>query len=254
MPRKRLLSPPLYSPPFRSCPRLFPRPGPAATLTIHADQPVSRRQPHPLRPHDRGDQLLLRRRPLRGDGPQPHLPQHWDGIQHWYLVEEGNAQAPSRPTRPPAPATPSNPACASTSSRPTRTTRPACSTTATGACPASQHHLQGSFYAKADSPTSAQSPSASSTTRPASPSPPRQSPPSAPTGSSTSSPSRPAQSSPPPPITSAHRRSPRHPLAQPRLALPAHLSRPRQRQPHRPDGEAGRHASGLPALPRRQLS
>ena len=42
-------------------------------------------------------------------------------------------------------------------------------------------------------------------------------------------------------------------LAQSRLALSAHLSRPRQRQPHRPDGKARCHASHLPALSRRQL-
>ncbi len=43
-------------------------------------------------------------------------------------------------------------------------------------------------------------------------------------------------------------------LAEPGLALPAHLPRPRERQSHRPDGEAGGDASGVPALPRRQLS
>ena len=36
-------------------------------------------------------------------------------------------------------------------------------------------------------------------------------------------------------------------------ALPADLSRPAKRQPHRHHGEAGRHASRVPALPRRQL-
>ena len=38
-------------------------------------------------------------------------------------------------------------------------------------------------------------------------------------------------------------------VVQPRLALPAHLQQPAQRQPHRPDAETGRHAPGLLRLP-----
>ena len=37
------------------------------------------------------------------------------------------------------------------------------------------------------------------------------------------------------------------------FAVPAHLPRPGQREPHRHHGEAGRHASRVPALPRRKL-
>ena len=52
-----------------------------------------RRQPYPLWPHDRGDQLLLRRRPVCRDGAQPHLPQRLERYPYWYLYEDGNAAA-----------------------------------------------------------------------------------------------------------------------------------------------------------------
>ena len=42
-------------------------------------------------------------------------------------------------------------------------------------------------------------------------------------------------------------------VVQPGFAFPADLSRPHQRQPHRPDGESGGDEAGLPALPRRKL-
>ncbi len=45
-----------------------------ATLTIDTAKPVARRKPHPLRHHDRRDQLFLRWRPLRRTRQQPHLP------------------------------------------------------------------------------------------------------------------------------------------------------------------------------------
>jgi hypothetical protein len=50
------------------------------------------------------------------------------------------------------------------------------------------------------------------------------------------------------------RRPRRNSLAEPCLALPADLSRSREWQPHRLDGKTGRNASTVPALPRRELS
>ena len=50
-----------------------------------------------------------------------------------------------------------------------------------------------------------------------------------------------------------HRRPLRQALARPRLPLSAHLQKPRQRQPSRHHGDAGRHAPHVPPLARRQL-
>ena len=52
----------------------------------------------------------------------------------------------------------------------------------------------------------------------------------------------------------AHHRPARDPVAPARFAVPAHVSRPPERQSHRHHGETGGDASRLPAFPRRQLS
>jgi len=64
-----------------------------AKLTIHADQPVSKVSPDALWADDRGDQLLVRRRAVCGDGEEPDVWRRLSGILHWVLLEYGSAQA-----------------------------------------------------------------------------------------------------------------------------------------------------------------
>ena len=103
-------------------------------------------------------------------------------------------------------------------------------------------------------PASAPSPSASSTTKPAPSPPPPSSPPSAipgvPLFTLKTGPRSPALRQQPHRITG---RAPRRRLVLAPLALSAHLARPPQWYPSRPDGKAGGDASGVFPLSRRQL-
>ncbi len=187
---------------------------------------------------------MVRNRTFHGD---------WSGILYWYLVENGNAVAKMDTDRTTGPSD-----ALKTSLRLDVEKASAGNDAGVlnvgywGMAVRPNTEYKGSFYAKASSgdmgPVTVSLVSDQTGKRGRRP---PQFPRSAPIGSST--------------IHAEDRRGPgfgvespdpdrgpsRNALAQPRLALSAHLSQPRQRLPHRPDGEAGRHASRVPALPRR---
>ena len=192
---------------------------------------------------------MIRNRTFRSD---------WSGILNWFLVEKGDVLGEDRPSiKTTGPSTALAHSLNSRSPRPTRQSGRPPQRRLLGHRGASEHALySGSFYAKSrrrmprprhgrlvgDNTGSVV---ANATVGRASP----------PTGSKYKlRAARPASVTPssaePLRITVEHAR---HRLAAARLPLPAHVPRPPQRQPRRHHGEAGRHASRLPAFSRRQL-
>ena len=227
-----------------------------ASLTVDLGRTKSPGQPDSVRPDDGRDQLLLRRRPVRGAGPQPHLPVRLE--RHSQLVPgRERDRHPRRSASMPR----TGPSTALTNSAKLEVTKADANSPAGllnegywGIAVRPNTRYTGSFFAKSGSDGALPVKVALVADQ---------------SGQVLASASvagrrdgvegvqvrdavrkrRRVLREPP----RADHRQARDPVAAAGLAVPADLSRPAQRQPHRHHGEAGRHASHVPALPRRQL-